>query len=84
MLLENGTVKELVELLNSIHIDIIEQTIWCLGNIASDSVKVRDMLIDTGVIIPIANNLDKALPGSSFMRNVSWSLSNFCRGSPPP
>lgn len=33
---------------------------------------------------PIANILDQAAPGSSFVRNASWTLSNFCRGRPAP
>lgn len=33
---------------------------------------------------PIANILDQAKPGSSFVRNASWTLSNLCRGRPAP
>lgn len=31
---------------------------------------------------PIAEILDRTPPGSSFVRNASWTLSNFCRGRP--
>ena len=45
---------------------------------------VRYMVIDAGAVTPIANILDQALPESSFLRDVSWTLSNICRGRPPP
>ena len=58
VLLEKGTVSVLVELLNSTHIEVIEQAIWGLGNPAGDSAKVRDMVIAAGAVDPIANILD--------------------------
>ena len=84
MLIEKGTIHVLVGLLNSPHIEVVEQAIWGLGNIAGDSHKVRDVVISAGAIKPIADILDKALPGSSFVRNASWTLSNLCRGRPAP
>ena len=58
VLLEKGTINVLVELLNSPHIEVVEQAIWGLGNIAGDSSKVRDMVIAAGAVNPIANILD--------------------------
>lgn len=84
MLIEKGTINVLVDLLSSPHIEVVEQAIWGLGNIAGDSHKVRDMVINAGAINPIADILDKAIPGSSFVRNASWTLSNLCRGRPAP
>lgn len=74
----------LVELLNSPHLEVVEQAIWGLGNIAGDGAKIRDMVIAAGAINPISNILDRAQPGSSFVRNASWTLSNLCRGKPAP
>ena len=71
-------------LLNQPHIEVVEQAIWALGNIAGDSYKVRDLVIAAGAVEPIANILDNASPGTSLVRNASWTLSNLCRGRPAP
>lgn len=84
ILIEKGTVKALVALLNSPHVEVVEQAIWGLGNIAGDSHKVRDNVINEGAILQIADKLDRAEPGTSFVRNASWTLSNLCRGRPAP
>lgn len=73
-----------MQLLASPHIEVIEQAIWGLGNIAGDNHKVRDMVINEGAIAPIASILDRAMPSTSFVRNASWTLSNLCRGRPAP
>jgi importin subunit alpha-6/7 len=83
-LLEKGTVKALVNLLKSPSIDVVEQAIWGLGNIAGDSHKIRDNVINENAIQPIADILDRSVPGSSLVRNASWTLSNLCRGRPAP
>jgi hypothetical protein len=70
--------------LQSPHIEVVEQAIWGIGNIAGDSHKVRDLVLNEGAVPPIATILDKAQPGSSFVRNASWTLSNLCRGRPAP
>ncbi len=45
---------------------------------------MRDIVINYGAVTPIANILNRAKPGTSFVRNASWTLSNFCRGRPSP
>lgn len=84
VLIDKGTVPVLVQLLASPHIEVIEQAIWALGNIAGDSANIRDMVIGYGAVEPIANILDQAKPGTSLVRNASWTLSNLCRGKPAP
>jgi importin subunit alpha-1 len=61
---------------------VVEQVIWGIGNIAGDSPLTRDSVIRSGALERISIVLDQAVPGTSFMRNASWALSNLCRGRP--
>ena len=44
----------------------------------------RDSVLHSGALDKIATVLERAVPGTSFMRNASWALSNLCRGRPQP
>jgi len=77
-------VDAFVSLLHSQFIEVIEQAIWGLGNLAGDNPHIRDVVINAGAVQPIADLLDRTSPGNSFVRNASWTLSNFCRGRPAP
>jgi hypothetical protein len=46
--------------MNSTHNEVIDQAIWALGNIAGDSRKVRDIMLNEGVVDPIVTFLEKA------------------------
>ena len=84
VLIGKGTIEAFVALLRSPHIEVIEQVIWGIGNMAGDGPRIRDLVINAGAVQPIADLLDRTRPGSSFVRNASWTLSNFCRGRPTP
>ncbi len=84
VLIQKGTVDQLIKLLRSPHIEVIEQAIWGIGNIAGDGPRIRDIVIAAGAVNPIADLLDQVTTGQSFTRNASWTLSNFCRGRPAP
>jgi len=80
---ECQAVPQLVKLLMSGSPDVREQSAWCLGNVAGDSPKLRDIILQNGGMAPLLQNV--ANPSSdSLLRNVVWALSNFCRGKPQP
>uniref|UniRef100_A0A383WFD2 Importin subunit alpha n=2 Tax=Tetradesmus obliquus TaxID=3088 RepID=A0A383WFD2_TETOB len=81
--IDEGAVPIFVQLLQSPSDDVREQAVWALGNIAGDSPNCRDLVLGAGALPPL---LEQLREGSkvSMLRNATWTLSNFCRGKPPP
>ena len=59
------------------------QAVWALGNIAGDSPKCRDLVLSHNAMIPLLGQLNENAK-LSMLWNATWTLSNFCRGKPPP
>merc|ERR1719160_1478956 len=83
VVVEQGALPIFVELLQSPIDDVREQAVWALGNIAGDSPNFRDLVLQSGGLQPIINVL-RETEKTSMMRNATWTLSNLCRGKPPP
>ena len=83
-MIEKNVLNHFNKLLQSVHIEVVEQVIWGIGNIAGDSPTTRNRVIESGALDSISVVLNQAPPGTSFMRNASWALSNLCRGRPQP
>lgn len=60
--------------------NVLEQVIWCYGNIAGENLTFRDIVIADGTVIPMAAALDRTTGDSSSMRNISWCLANLMKG----
>jgi importin subunit alpha-1 len=83
VVVEHNAVPILVHLLSSPNDDVREQAVWCLGNIVGDSPQFRDLVLKANVLPPLLAQL-KQHSRMSMLRNATWTLSNLCRGKPPP
>ncbi|KAK8494598.1 hypothetical protein V6N13_135988 [Hibiscus sabdariffa] len=81
--IQQGAVPKFVQLLGSSIADVREQAVWALGNIAGDSPKSRDIVLNHGGLLPLLAQLNDHSKLSP-LRNATWALLNFCRGKPPP
>lgn len=83
--ISSGALPLLLEMLDSSpSLDVIEQSIWALGNVAGDSVRHRDQLLSLGVLPRILAAHERYPHRLSLVRNSVWALSNLCRGRPSP
>ena len=83
LVVNSGAIPAFVSLLGSQNDDLREQAAWALGNIAGDSPHFRDRVLQAGALQPLLHCLTTSSK-IGMLRNCSWTLSNFCRGKPPP
>nr|XP_046272090.1 importin subunit alpha-1 [Scatophagus argus] len=83
---EGGAIPAFIALVTSPHQHISEQAVWALGNIAGDGSALRDKVIKHGAVAPLLSLLavpDLSVFNTSYLRNVTWTLSNLCRNKNP-
>jgi importin subunit alpha-1 len=82
IVIDAGALPFFAQLLHLPNQQVREQAVWALGNTAGDSPAHRDKVIATGCAPRLAEmaTVEDALP---VLRNVTWTMSNMCRGKPP-
>ncbi|KAJ3423868.1 importin alpha [Anaeramoeba flamelloides] len=74
-----------LELLDSESLDVIEQSIWALGNISGDKLEFRDKILSYPKsfkkILDVYHNKNL---NQSILKNTTWAVSSMCRGMPFP
>jgi hypothetical protein len=83
VVVETGALPLFVQLLSSSNDEVKEQAVWALGNIAGDSPAYRDLVLQSNGLAPLLAVL-RENDKTTMMRNAAWTLSNLCRGKPPP
>ncbi|KAF6165601.1 hypothetical protein GIB67_021871 [Kingdonia uniflora] len=83
VVIDHGAIPIFIKLLESSSDDVREQAVWALGNIAGDSPRCRDLVLNNGALPSLLAQLNEHAK-LSMLRNVTWTLSNFCRGKPQP
>lgn len=76
-----GSIPRFIRLLDSPNLDVVEQAAWALGNISGDSVAFRDIILSSGALLHLSMI---SVSRISVLRNVTWAISNICRGKPSP
>lgn len=71
-------------MLGSPHANIVEQSIWALGNIAGEDSYYKGLILKEGAIKPLGTILAKADIDSMLARNTAWCITNLLRGKPMP
>lgn len=84
---EHGAVPYLLKLLDHNNMDLVEQSLWALSNVAGDSVHHRDMLIQNYPVCALMIKvIKKVVEDFGFahrlrpLRTAVWGMVNLLRG----
>jgi importin subunit alpha-1 len=83
-------IQQFIKLLESPHVELVDQAVWALANIAGDCTELRDLVISCDCVQAlckvakrhVARSTDKNV--TTLMENVTWAFSNMVRGKPQP
>lgn len=75
---------QFVNMMSSPHSRLREQACWALGNIAGDCANLRNEVLAAGAMGAVLTILREEDPKLSAVKTATWTMSNLCRGRPPP
>lgn len=55
---------------------------WALANIAGNSVKGRDQMLENEIISKMLKVLSQEVVKAGMLENTYWAIQNLCRGKP--
>jgi len=73
---------EIMSIITYASVELQESCLWALGNLAGDSIFLRDKLLNMGIIELIMKLLNKDKIKLSLLRTICWTSANLCRGTP--
>mmetsp|Transcript_30665 Transcript_30665/g.78324 ORF Transcript_30665/g.78324 Transcript_30665/m.78324 type:complete len:596 (-) Transcript_30665:465-2252(-) len=80
---DQGGIPEFVRLLGACDdVEVLEQAIWALGNIAADSKELQKYVLEEEVVAPLLATMRRHANKPSLLRHAAWLLSNLCRPHP--
>lgn len=84
VLVQEGALPAFVAMTKSSNAECREQAVWAIGNVAGDSEALRDETLRAGCMQAVMRLINPHNPSSvGMLRNVTWTLSNMCRGKKP-
>ena len=84
---ETNACDYLVDMLNSNNDEMVDQAVWCLGNIAGDCEEFRDKLLNLNILPRVVDKIHYyglAPQNIKITANLTWFLGNLNRGRNPP
>ena len=81
--IDAGAIPIFVELLGSSHAPLADQVAWALGNLAGNGSTARDQVLEARALPQLLALLSSPATPTPMMRNITWTISNLCRGKVP-
>lgn len=80
LFVEEGLIEILLGLLETCDDELANLCVWCLGNIAGDSIECRNAVHNKGSF----EKIEKRINSTLCKENSLWLISNLCKGKPAP
>ncbi|CAG9318785.1 unnamed protein product [Blepharisma stoltei] len=82
LLIQQGAAQALLENLDSDSLDLVDLCVWAFGNIATNSVKDRNMVIKMKIIDKLLQICERKMT-NTLIEDISWVISCLTMHNPP-